>query len=119
VRNFNEPAPVLSLPLNFDDKGFASFALDESQMAQLRGAALCQLKGISAKGHDELSNQVALAQLHQLLKERGSHSGPRNALQTIAETGENLVPHVTVWEACAKRWSSSTIAASASSTVRP
>ena len=38
--------------------------------------------------------QVALAQLHQLLKERGSHSGPRNALQTIAEAGENLVPYV-------------------------
>jgi HKD family nuclease len=94
VRNFNEPTPVLSFPLKFDAKGFASIPLDESQMAQLRGAALCQLKGINAKGHDELSNEVALAQLHQLLKERGSRSGPRNALQTIAETGENLVPYV-------------------------
>jgi len=94
VRNFNETTPVFSLWVKFDDKGHSPTSLDENQMAQLRGAVLCQLKGVNSSGHDEVSNEVAIAQLHQILKERGGHAGPRNALQTITETGENLVPYV-------------------------
>jgi hypothetical protein len=41
-----------------------------------------------------LSNPVALVQLYQLLRERPTQSGGGNALHTISETGENLVPYV-------------------------
>jgi hypothetical protein len=37
---------------------------------------------------------MALVQLHQLLREKAAHGGGRNPLQTITETGENLVPYV-------------------------
>jgi hypothetical protein len=94
VRNFNEAGPVLSAPLKFDAKGRSSISLDDVQIAQIRGAALCQLKGVDAKGEDEVSNEVALAQLHQLLRDRSGHGGSGNPLQTISESGENLVPYV-------------------------
>lgn len=37
---------------------------------------------------------MALVQLYQLLRERPARGGGRNPLQTIAETGENLVPYI-------------------------
>jgi HKD family nuclease len=94
VRNFNEAGPVLSVPVKFDAKRRSSVSLDEAQIAQIRGTALCQLKGVNSKGEDKASNEVALAQLHELLRERSSHGGSRNPLQTISETGENLVPYI-------------------------
>jgi hypothetical protein len=94
IRNFNEPAPVLAIPARFDRNGRSSIPLDEDQIAQLRTATLCQLKGVDDTGSDILSNEMALAQLAQLLRERSGAGGPRSALQAIAETGENLVPYV-------------------------
>jgi hypothetical protein len=68
--------------------------LSESQIAQIRAAAICEVKGTNQEGAEVLSNPMALVQLYQLLRERTAHGGGRNPLQTIAETGENLVPYI-------------------------
>ncbi|QPF83988.1 hypothetical protein IC762_30825 [Bradyrhizobium genosp. L] len=93
IRNFNETHPALSFPILRSD-GKASIALSESQLAQIRAAAICEVKATKQDGTEVLCNPMALVQLHQLLRERSAHGGGRNPLQTIAETGENLVPYV-------------------------
>jgi len=94
IRNFNEVAPVLALPVSFDGNGRSFCALEEDQIAQLRGTALCQLKGIDETGQEIISNEMAVVQLQQLLKERSGAGGPRSTLLAITETGEDLVPYV-------------------------
>jgi hypothetical protein len=94
VRNYNESLAVLSIPVRGESCSTISLELDENQMAQLRGAAVCELKGTNPAGADVVSNPVALVQLYHLLKERTPGQGTRSALQTISETGENLVPYI-------------------------
>ena len=93
IRNFNETHPVLSFPILRSD-GKIRLDLSESQIAQIRAAAICEVKGTNLQEADVLSNPMALVQLYQLLRERPAHAGGRNPLQTIAETGENLVPYI-------------------------
>jgi len=93
VRNFNEADPALSFPILRSD-GKIRIELSESQIAQIRAAAVCEMKGKSALGEEVVSNPTALVQLDRLLRERSAHGGVRNPLQTITETGENLVPYI-------------------------
>jgi hypothetical protein len=94
VRNVNEALPVFSIPIRRVVDGKALAELDENQIAQIRSAAICEIKG-SIKGVPEiLSDPVALVQLYQLFRERSSHKGVRNPLRGIEETGENLVSYV-------------------------
>ena len=118
IRNFNEPAPVLAIPARFDRNGRSSISLDEDQIAQLRTATLCQLKGVDDTGSDILSNEMALAQLAQLLKERSGGGGPRSALQAITKPVKTSFLTSRAWEVFEKRSSSSTIVVSASPTAK-
>jgi len=93
VRNYNETLPVLSFPLR-RSSGLVLLDLTENQIAQIRVAAICEIKGKEDTGLEVLSNPVALVQLYHLLRERPAQSGGGNALKTITETGENLVPYV-------------------------
>jgi hypothetical protein len=94
VRNFNETLPVLSLLMHGTHRGTSRLELDENQIGQIRGAAICEIKGTGEGGREVLSNPAALVQLYHLLRERPAQGGGRNPLQTISETGENLVPFV-------------------------
>jgi HKD family nuclease len=93
IRNFNETHPALSFPILRSD-GKVRIELSESQIAHIRVAAICEVKGTNQQGAEVASNPMALVQLYQLLRERTAHSGGRNPLQAIAETGENLVPYI-------------------------
>jgi hypothetical protein len=93
IRNFNEAHPALSFPILRLD-GEVRIELSESQIAQIRAAAICEVKGTNQQGAEILSNPMALVQLYQLLREKPAHGGGRNPLQTIAGTGENLVPYI-------------------------
>lgn len=93
IRNFNEADPALSFPILRPD-GKIRVELSESQIAQIRAAAICEMKGKNEKGAEIVSNPTALVQLDRLLRERSAHGGLRNPLQTITETGENLVPYI-------------------------
>ncbi|MGY2915784.1 hypothetical protein [Bradyrhizobium sp. USDA 3262] len=94
VRNYNEPLPMLSAPLRRQKGDTVSLELSETQIEQIRVAAVCDIKGISGSGTEVLSNGVALVQVYHLLRERpGSHGGG-NPLRRIEETGENLVSYV-------------------------
>jgi hypothetical protein len=94
IRNYNEALAVLSIPMHGTSRGSALLELDENQIGQIRGAAVCEIKGTGKAGQDVLSNPVALIQLYHLLRERPAHGGSRNPLQAISESGENLVPYV-------------------------
>jgi hypothetical protein len=94
VRNVNEALPVFSLPVRRIVQGKVSVELDENQITQIRGAAICEVKGMVTPGQEAISNPVALVQLYQLLRERPVHRGGRDPLRRIEETGENLVPYV-------------------------
>jgi hypothetical protein len=94
VRNYNEPLPVLSAPLRRRKGDTVSLELSETQIEQIRVAAVCDIKGVSGSGTEVVSNGVALVQVYHLLRERpGSHGGG-NPLRRIEETGENLVSYV-------------------------
>ncbi len=90
IRNFNEELPALSLPLRDARRGEARIKLEDSQIGQIRGTAICELKGILG-GKEKLSNRVSLIQMNQLFRERDAGGGSRNPLRKIAETGEGLV----------------------------
>ena len=94
VRNCNELYPVLSLPVRGAGRSALSLDLDENQVAQIRGAAICEIKGTTENGRETISNGVALIQLYHLLKKRPAAGNGRDTLRTITETGENLVPYV-------------------------
>jgi len=94
VRNVNETLPVFSIPVRRVIQGKASVELDENQIAQIRSAAICELKGFLKNGQESVSNPVALVQLYQLLRQGPTHRGGRGPLRTIEETGENLVSYV-------------------------
>ncbi len=94
VRNVNEALPVFPLPVRRIVQGKMSVELDENQITQIRGAAICEVKGIVTPGQEAISNPVALVQLYQLLRERPVHRGGRDPLRRIEETGENLVSYV-------------------------
>jgi hypothetical protein len=93
IRNFNETHPALSFPILRAD-GKVRIDLSESQIGQIRAAAICEVRGTNQQEAEVLSNPMALVQLYQLLRERTAHGGGRNPLQTIAETGESLVPYI-------------------------
>ncbi|MGY2909201.1 hypothetical protein [Bradyrhizobium sp. URHC0002] len=93
IRNFNETHPALSFPILRPD-GRVRIELSESQIAQIRAAAICEVKGTNQHEAEVFSNPMALVQLYQLLRERTAHGGRPNPLQTITETGENLVPYI-------------------------
>jgi HKD family nuclease len=93
IRNFNEELPVLSLPIHNLQGGKERITLDENQVGQIRGAAICELKG-RGEGKDKHSNAVVLVQLNHLLRDRKSGGYGRNPLKNISETGEDLVPHL-------------------------
>ena len=92
VKNFNESQPFLSLQMG-SSAGRARLELSENQIAQIRGAALCELKGMQS-GREVMSNKVALVQLHELLKEHEPETGSSNRKRKISETGEELVAHL-------------------------
>jgi hypothetical protein len=94
VRNFNETLPVLSMPTRRRSPQGFSLELSESQMEQIRVAAVCEIKCIDGHGHEIVSNGVGLVQLFHLLRERSNAHGGGNPLRRIEETGENLVSHV-------------------------
>src|SRR5262249_47302490 len=75
VRNINEALPVFSIPVQRVIQGKASVEFDENQIAQIRSAAICALKGSLKSGQDSISNAVALVQLYQLLRESPTHLG--------------------------------------------
>ena len=60
IRNYNEPYPVLSLPIRRASRSTLSLDLDENQMSQIRGAAICEIKGTTENGRETMSNAVAL-----------------------------------------------------------
>jgi hypothetical protein len=93
IRNVEEPSHFLSLRVRQPSTGSATFQLEDAQIAQIRGAAICELKGVR-EDREIQSNRIALVQLNQLLKERTASSGSRNPLQRIAETGEGLVQYL-------------------------
>ncbi len=94
VRNVNEELPVLSLLVRRTIPGKVSIELNENQIAQIRGAAICEVKGVLPPGREVISNAVALVQLYQLLRDRPVRIGGRDPLRKIEETGENLVSYV-------------------------
>jgi len=94
VRNINETLPVFSIPVRRVIQGKASVELDENQIAQIRSAAICELKGSLKSGQESISNPVALVQLDRLLRETSTHRGGLDPLRAIEETGENLVSYV-------------------------
>ena len=73
--------------------GQSRIDLKEDQVAQIGGAALCELKGRRG-GREVLSNRVALVQLHELLRERTPGAGSNSRIRKISETGEELVAHL-------------------------
>src|SRR5262249_33815317 len=85
--------PFLSLRLSSFASGRSHIDLKEEQVAQIGGAALCELKGTQS-GRELLSNRVALVQLHELLRERTPGAGSSNRIRKISETGEELVAHL-------------------------
>lgn len=85
IRNYNEALPALSIPLR-GSNGKAVLELTESQIGQIRAAAICETKGTNGRGTEVLSNPVALVQLDQLLRKRSAPGSGPNALQTISET---------------------------------
>ena len=93
ITNFNETQPFLSLRLGRTATGRSRIDLKEERVAQISGAAFCELKG-THNGRDVVSNRVALVQLHELLREHGPGRGSSNRIQKIAETGEELVAHL-------------------------
>jgi hypothetical protein len=93
ITNFNETQPLLSLPLHQLSQGWSRIELKPEQVAQIGGAALCELKG-AQDGQERVSNRVALVQLHELLRERTSEGGGLDRLRKISETGEELVAHL-------------------------
>jgi hypothetical protein len=93
VTNFNEAQPFLSLPLGHFSAGRSRIDLKDEQVAQIGGAALCELKG-SHIGRKVLSNRVALVQLHELLREHIAGAGSNSRIRKISETGEELVAHL-------------------------
>ena len=92
IKNFNELQPFLSLHLG-SSAGRARLDLTENQVAQIRGAALCELKGMQSGG-DVTSNKVALVQLNELLKEHEGETESGNRKRKLSETGEELVAHL-------------------------
>jgi hypothetical protein len=94
VRNANEAFPVFSIPVRGLPKGKVGVHLDEIQIAQIRGAAVCELSGFGANGEAAVSNPVALVQLFQLLRERPVKQSGRDPLRRIEESGEDLIPYV-------------------------
>ena len=92
VKNFNELQPFLSVHVG-SSAGRARLALSENQIAQIRGAALCDLKGMQ-NGREVTSNKVALVQLNELLKEHEPETGSSNRKRKISETGEELVAYL-------------------------
>ncbi len=92
IKNFNESQPFLSLHVG-SSAGRARLELSENQIAQIRGAALCELKGMQS-GREVTSNKAALVQLHELLKEHEPATGSSNRKRKISETGEELVAHL-------------------------
>lgn len=94
VRNFNEVLPVLSVPIRRKASKSIALELSETQLEQIRVAAVCEIKGTGKQGQEVVSNCVALVQLYHLLRERpNSHAGG-NPLRRITETGEDIVSHV-------------------------
>jgi HKD family nuclease len=93
ITNFNEAQPFLSLRLGHATAGRSRIDLKEEQVAQIGGAAMCELKG-TQNGRDVLSNRVALVQLHELLREHGPGGGSSSRIRKISETGEELVAHL-------------------------
>jgi hypothetical protein len=93
ITNFNQAQPFLSLRLSQLTAGRSHIDLKEEQVAQIGGAALCELKGTQG-GRELVSNRVALVQLHELLRERTSDGGPSSRVRRISETGEELVAHL-------------------------
>lgn len=91
IRNFNENQPFLSLRLSRPTEASLHLDLDENQISQINGAAICELKGTAARA-EIISNAVALVQLNQILKPRSEGRGSTNPLRKISETGEDLVP---------------------------
>lgn len=94
VRSYNESLPALSVPVRSTSTSTFSVDLDENQTTQIRGAAICEIKGVSKAGTEIFSNPVAVIQLYHLLRERPDSRGGHNPLRQIAESGENLVPYV-------------------------
>ena len=93
ITNFNEAQPFLSLRLPPVAAGPSRIDLKEDQVAQIGGAAFCELKG-RHDGREVLSNRVALVQLHELLRERTPGGGSNSRIRKISETGEELVAHL-------------------------
>jgi hypothetical protein len=93
ITNFNEAQPFLSLRLGQMSAGRSRIDLKEEQVAQIGGAALCELKGTQG-GRALVSNRVALVQLHELLRERTSDGASSSRVRKISETGEELVAHL-------------------------
>jgi hypothetical protein len=94
VRNFNEALPVLSAPVRRKGSSSISLELSETQIEQIRVAAVCEIKGTDKRGQEVVSNSIALVQLYHLLRERPNAHGGGNPLRRIEETGENLVSYV-------------------------
>jgi len=93
ITNFNEAQPFLSLRVGQTTVGRSRVDLKGEQVAQIGGAARCELKG-SHGGRDALSNRVALVQLHELLRERGPGGAEGGRVHKISESGEELVAHL-------------------------
>jgi hypothetical protein len=92
IKNYNEAQPFLSLHVG-SIMAQASVRLNENQIGQIHGAALCQLKGVQ-DGREITSNKVALVQLHELFQERNADSARYNRVRKISETGEELMAHL-------------------------
>jgi hypothetical protein len=93
ITNFNEVRPFLSLRLGPIATGRSRIDLKDDQVAQIGGAAFCELKGNLA-GREVLSNRVALVQVHELLRERTPGASSNSRIRKISETGEELVAHL-------------------------
>ncbi|HMK79205.1 MAG TPA: hypothetical protein VK438_06120 [Xanthobacteraceae bacterium] len=94
IQNFNEPHPVIHLPIRPRAPGKFVLELAENQISQIRAAAVCQVRGVAPSGQAVTSNRTAVVQLYQLLRERPAAHGGSNPLRRIEETGENLIPYV-------------------------
>lgn len=91
IRNVNEDLPALSLPIPDSAEGKAHIRLEDGQIGQIRGAAVCVLKG-TLDGQEMVSNRVALVQLNRLLRDPEGGGGSQNRRARVSETGEDLVP---------------------------
>ena len=91
---YQRDVACISIPVLRIIQGKASVELNENQIAQIRSAAVCELKGSLKNGQATISNPAALVQLYQLLRESPAHQGARDPLRRIEETGENLVSYV-------------------------